>query len=488
MRRRDFLKNSAGMVGAIGLTSFEIEFCGFLRKAIAEDRGLKRNLMFAFNSMHDAGKGESDEYTTVANLFRIMREHGVPDGSWVTAIGVRTGNEDEAFSSPGELGFLWEVGSAWDGFVTNHKTGAATPLGLNDPIVVSQFCILDPKSAHRLDITDPSRKGEVLWTFHTDNTTVPVINMGAHNVYSGRDDGLSKFLFKAAVRANKSGRISRGTEKKLKAWLPALEDSNIWSNFRRTFAGGALKEEWLRYIKEKGWHAAGIVLKGSFMNVNQTYVSEWNKKHPKESAIKFFKGEHGPLKTQYGVELQLTMNRDTRDWVKVGTLWNSEATDVEEEVAHWKEFTDSYGHDFHIHGFTKERDEGGHTLFCQYGGGPLEVYLFPIQLNAGGGAYAFNNDLSFELDTITKDDRGLGLTVVNSGENFERNVEVTLSGGLFRSREKIWIELLGPRQKRRINFSSKLAKAHDTRRKVTLDSGGRFIEGGENRTNNVLIV
>ena len=460
------------------------------------NRPFNKNLFMAFNPISNPEKGESDEFTTMRNLERILAEMNVPEGSHIIGIGARSGLPHAPYAMPGEMGYFWKYGSDWDGKITSPKDSSPLPFGKDDPVTVTQVGILDPQTAHRLTFDDANERGKVLWSLENDATTYPVIKRGFHNMFSVHDGGMIESIYEAGQAERKLGPAwaTETWRKRLSAFIPDLNENQVWENFKASFPSGLLHERCHAYIKEQGWQGAAVVLKGKMANVAQFHLLEWNRLSPNDPEIEFGKGIHlGPLKVRLGREVRPFMNAGESSWTMVGFIWDM-AAPSQPAMSQWQDASDIFGNDFHIHGFRDDGAAGGHTLFSMLGQGELSVDLYPINFIEGAGAYCLNNDLEVMTSSLRQLSDGLQVKVRNNGEMFARNVRVDLhilaKIGIAIDRkegtESVVIPMLQPRQEMTLTFAGKNGLQTDRLRQVSIDPDANFKEGNGGRGNNVL--
>lgn len=460
------------------------------------NRPFSKNLYIAFNPINNPEKGESDEYTTMRNLERILGEMKVPQGSHIIGIGARSGVPGAPYAMPGEMGYFWKYGSEWDGKITSPADATPLPFGLDDPITVTQVGILDPESAHRITFDDASERGKVLWSLENDETTYPVVKRGFHNMFSIRDGGMIETIYEAGQAAQKQGPswATNVWRKKLTVHIPDLAEDVVWENFKATFPRGLLHERCHTYVKEQGWQGAAVVLKGKVSNVAQFHLMEWNRHSPNDPELEFGKGIHlGPLKVRLGREVRPFINKGETDWTMVGFIWDMAASS-QPMMSHWQDASDIFGNDFHIHGFRDDGVAGGHSLFAMLGAGEVSIDLYPLNFMEDAGAYCLNNDLEVISTSLAQFSEGLQIKIRNNGEMFARNVRVDLNIlnnlGIMVDRnegvETVVIPELQPRQEMMVSFTGKNGKNADRLRQVVIDPEGNFKEGNSGRGNNAL--
>jgi len=489
--RRSFLGMTAAASTAMLVPSWIKAFAaGTVQIATpSPEAGFAENLYWAFLPILSPEHGESDEFTTIANIERLLTEHGVPVGTTVIGIGARSGTVDDVYGAPGEMGYVWTFGEPWQGHVTNVKDASPVPLGKDDPIIVTQVGVLAEDTAHRFEIDDPSLAGSVLWTFYEDETVQTVLHRGLHNSFSDVDGGATETLFHyaQAARSYPDDWANAKARRRLAAYFPNLWDDAVWENFQATFGMDILHQQWLPYIRQQGWQGAAVVLRGSFMNVNQFHLREWNAKSPQDPEWELFKGTHTLLKVRYGREVRPYVDPESAEWTKVGFIWDMARADATPSMEYWQHVSDIFGHPFHIHGFRDDGAHGGHTLCCALGAtGKLSVALYPLRFAAGESAVLFNNDLQVVAESLVGTADGLRVTCRNNGENFARNVRVDLQEMGGRDSESITLPLVGPRQDCVVEFKSALARSRTKDRAICVDVPGHFIEGGAGKKNNVL--
>jgi len=460
----------------------------------------KDNLFMAFNPIHNAEGGESDEFTTIENVQRLITEMQVPKGSWVIGIGARSGTASDPYGLPGEMAYLWKVGEPWNQVVTSIKDGSAVPLNVTDPLTVTQVGVLDPETAIKVDLSQADMAGALLWTLQNDETghqfdlpSGKKLHMGFHNSYSVFDNGLVETIFDAGQNAKTKGNnwSDDSWRKKLSRHIPDFKNDKIWERFVPSFPHGMLHEKCISILKENGWPAAAIVLEGNFRNVVQFHLQQWNRLTPKDPEVKFLQkdGKHfGLFKGKLGREVRPYITAPEAPWRMVGFIWDRDATNASPAMIHWRKAADLFGEDFHIHGFRKDGTAGGHTLFCTQGEGKITANLFPLRLQEGQNAHCFNNDLKFVENSVVWQGKNLEFTVQNDGENYARNVEV----GLRVDKDIVKVsrvDLVAPRGKATIRWENAMGLfKKQSRGDLVMDPRGRFLEGNAGTENNVLQV
>jgi hypothetical protein len=487
--RRKFLAGSAGF------SLLSLARPSKLVAAALKDRPLagvdgRQNLFMAFNNIRNPEEGESDEFTTIRNIERVLAEVDVPRGSTVIGIGARTGSANDPYSAPGEMGYAWEYGTPFRASVTSIKDASATPLNVDDPIPVTQIAVLDESTAHRFEYDDPSRAGTALWNFYKDETTVEGVNLGMHNTFSDRDGGMLEAVFDQSQAAlkNPKGWATSDARKSLQKFMPRLREDKVWKNLAQSMGNPVLHSEWLPYIRQQGWQGAAVILRGSMMNVAQFHLQEWNRHSPADPKFKVGSGMHGPLKIQMGQEVRPFITPAEGAWTMVGFIWDLENKTSTPSMREYESFSDLFGQDYHIHGFQDNGSIGGHTHFSALGEGKLSVSLYPLKFEAGKTAFLFNNDLKFDWGSLKQSTGGLKIKVRNDGQNFVRNLAVQLAVvgtlGHLDSPQKLLIPKMAPGESIEIYFQGDAGRAGTVERELWLDRDGHFIEGGEGTRNN----
>jgi hypothetical protein len=495
LSRREFVKTvCCSALASLGALST------WTRRVFADGSGLKglsrlrvragENIFMAFNNIKDAEAGESDEFTSMRNIQKILSEMQVPQGTTVIGIGARTGSPEAPYALPGEMGYLWRTGDAWRGKVTSHIDARPVPLNLDDPIVVTQVGVLHESTAHHFELNSPEREGTVLWSLYNDDTGSPALGYGMHNLFDDVDGGLLSQIYKSSRKALKNPQ-SWATPKeraKLQRFMPNLKDDRVWSNFSQTLAKPVVHSEWLPYVRSQGWPGAAVVLRGSMENVTQFHLLEWVRKSPKEPEFEIGKGTHTLLKIRAGREARPFITVDDAEWTMVGFIWDLGSEMSSPSMPTYQNFSDIFGQDFHIHGFRDDGKVGGHTLCALLGSGKLSVSLYPLTFDENESAFLFNNDLRIVKDSIAQFDGGLVVRVANVGRNFVRNVSVQLSKrrllGSLGAAENLVIPLLRPGEEKLVRFTGKTARDRQARRCLWIDRNGHFIEGEEAEKNN----
>lgn len=443
------------------------------------------NFFYAFNHIRDAETGESDEFVTIDHIERMLTMRGIQPGTTVIGIGARSGTANDPYGQPGEMGYRWTLGTQWNGVVTSTVDASPVALNRDDPITVTQIGVLDESTAHRFILDGRNAVGSVLWSLYEDDTMRPVIHRGFHNTFSDIDGGMVDALY-GITRKAKAGIAPGAMERiRLKNYIPALADDLIWEHFRSTLGQPLIDKQWHAYIREQGWQGAAIVLRGTFANVAQFHLREWNNLTPQDPDFKLGVGIHGPLRIQYGREVRPFMDNETAEWTMVGFLWDEQATGTALPMPEFSKAIDIFGQDFHIHGFRDDGKHGGHTLFSMLGEGPLEVSLYPLSFAAGQAAL-YNTDLELLAETAQQDGGVFSVSVRNHGETYVRNLGARLAAGLLV--EDAYIGLIAPGETARFVFVGPVAQRADRPRIVKLDYERRLLEGGAGRANNEIRV
>jgi len=452
------------------------------------------NLFLTFNNIKDPEGGESDEFTSIRRVQALLAELGISDGTTVIGIGARTGSPSRPYATPGEMGYLWKMGEPWTGKVTSHIDASPVPLLLDDPIVVTQVGVLHESTAHHFEINDPSLEGSVLWTLYHDDTGSPTLGVGMHNLFSDVDGGLLEDLYDAsrAALSHPNSWMTDRVRNRLITHIPDLRNNRVWDNFSSTLSNPFIHSRWLPYVRRQGWKGAAIVLRGSMENVTQFHLKEWVRKSPAEPEFEIGKGTHTSLKIKAGREARPFITHDDKTWTMVGFIWDLEASNRSTSMKTYRDFSDIFGQDFHIHGFSQDGTVGGHTLCALLGAGKLSVSLYPLTFERNATAFLFNNDLKIVPSSVAQSSAGLTVQITNSGENFARNVSVRLDRrafpGVHVDPEDVVVPLMRPGQTVRVQFRGAAARRAGTRRRIRLDRDGHFLEGGSDKANNVVEV
>lgn len=450
----------------------------------------KKNIFMAFNNIKDPENGESDEYSTIRQLHKILEELKVPPGASVIGIGARSGTPEDVFGAPGEMGYLWRVGTSWDGVVTDHRDASGVPLGLDDPMVVTQVGVLHESTAHHLEYNDASQEGRVLWTFYNDETGKPELGLGMHNIFEDVDGGLLDAIYKTSREALKKPNswASSRVRKKLAHFIPDLNKDAVWNNFADSLASPHVHSQWMDYVRKEKWQGAAIVLKGSMANIAQFHLREWVRKSPSEPEFEIGRGTHTALRVRTGREVRPFITTGEDQWTMVGFLYDLDNKTSVPAMKEYRDFADIFGQDFHIHGFKNNNSVGGHTLFAMMGQGPLSVSLYPLEFFNGKSAFLFNNDLIAVKRSLQVTDNEVSVLVQNEGENFVRNIAVTLTvrdpRGLQINPEHVTIPFMNPGEVKRVTFRGSTARNSFARRRITVDRKANLFEGGEGKKNN----
>jgi hypothetical protein len=490
--RREFLQGSAGaLLSAYGLSGARFAWGappkGFATTGATDFSRFslnERNLFFAFNAIGEAEGGESDEFTTIENIERILAELRAPAGTRIIGIGARTGTESNVYGLPGEIGYTWKLGDPWNAKTTSAADGSALPLGKRDPLPVTQVAVLREETARPLEIPAGDLEDRVLWAFQHDDTFRQLYQHGFHNLFADLDDGRVDLLYRAAREAGKRGPgwATDDWKRDLRRVLPRLADEERWARFLEWFPGGFLRERALSEIRREGWEGAAVVLEGRFSNVVQFHLREWVRKTPKEPTFQLRKGTHvPPLNVKVGREVRPYLTAEPADWTMVGFLWDRKNRKSYPSISRWAQAVDLFGEDFHLHGFRNDGTAGGHTLFCT-GAGPLKVTLYPLSFVEGKSALVLDNDLAFLPETLRREGDQVVVSLRNDGENFSRNVKVALTAkGKVRQSQSL--PVLRPRERREVSFRWEDGLK---RPELVIDREGRFLEGGEGTRNNRL--
>jgi hypothetical protein len=498
INRRDFLKN-LGMTYLFGLLG-SLPF--FRRVANASSQGIAKltrfrtrigqNIFMAFNNIKNPEDGESDEFTTIRSVQEVLKRMEVPTGTSVIGIGARTGGPNAPYASPGEMGYLWKVGDEWNAKVTHHVDASPVPLHLDDPIIVSQVGVLYESTAHHFEINDPSLEGSVLWTLYNDDTGSKTLDVGMHNLFSDVDGGLLEQIYKSSQKATEKpeGWASSRDRSQLQKFMPRLSNDRVWNNFSATLGKTFVHTRWREYVREQRWPGAAVVLKGSMQNVTQFHLREWVRKSPQEPEFEIGKGTHTFLKIKAGREARPFITKEEGAWTMVGFIWDLDSQRSNPAMNVYRDFSDIFGQDFHIHGFKNDGSVGGHTLCALLGSGKLSVSLYPLSFDKNESAFLFNNDLKWVPDSVVQSSAGLSAIVHNDGENWVRNVSLQLSRknglGSYVDTEKQVLSLLKPGERRRVQFKGKAATIANAKRRLWVDREGHFLEGGSGAQNNRL--
>jgi hypothetical protein len=442
------------------------------------------NIFLAWNDIHGPENGESDEYTTIENIVRMVRDWGIPNGRRLIGIGARSGTPDATFEMPGEMGYSWLLGSPWEGLISNPTGGPALGLGMSDPIPVTQVGILDDHTAHRFTLDGSSMAGQVLWSFYNDDTFNERTHKGFRNLFSDVDAGLADTLFQAAnlAKASPGNWATNAWRQKLARFMPNLASDEYWRAFVATLHSSILERDWLPYIRSQNWQGAAVVLRGSMMNVGQFYFKEWNRRAPSEPNFKVGAGMHGPLHMQYGREMVPVMRNEDSDWSMVGFIFDTERNP---DLVKWRRASDIFGQPYHIHGFRADGKHGGHTLMSTMGTGNLELSLYPLNFTSGESSYFFDADLRVVTSSLEQLSTSLSIQIENVGANFARNVTVKLENILTNRKEEVVIPMMRGGERATARFTGTIAKDQSARRRVTADPRHNFIETTAAQRNNV---
>ncbi len=486
--RRRFLASSAGASLLSFFNPTRLLADALKAKPFAKVDG-RQNLFMAFNNIHNPESGESDEFTTMHNLERVLGEMDVPRGRTVIGIGARTGFANSPYSAPGEMGYRWEYGTPFEGVVTHIKDASATPLGKDDPIMVTQVAVLDESTAHHFEYNDPAQAGKALWTFYNDNTGE--LGKGMHNLFSDMDGGMLETVYnksQAALR-DPNGWGTSSARNALQKFMPRLGEDKVWNNLSKTLGNTLIHSEWLPYIRKQGWPGAAIVLRGSMMNVAQFHIQEWNFRAANDGhRIQIGKGKHGPFHIQFGQEVRPFITPAAGTWTMVGFLWDLQSGSSTPSMKDYSVFSDLFGQDYHIHGFQDNGSVGGHTHFSMLSEKKLTVSLYPLSFQGGQTGFLFNNDLRFDKSKALQSSSSFSINVVNDGQNFLRNVNVQIATvGLFEALgniERIVIPKMAPGESVRVTFKGAAATSTTEQRDLWIDRNGAFIEGGAGTGNN----
>ncbi len=464
------------------------------------------NEILIFNPNREIGAGgETQEFSTIENVKRVLRERGIQPHEIVLAVGDRSGRAGDPLGYPGEVivhGAWGEDGDGLQLVSEEPASGRTAPLREDDVILFTIVMRLDPATGIELPVyDDPSRAGTVLWSFHRDESAVRIgpLRFGFFNVFSDVDGGLTEDFFKAAEAAREAPGIWATEEwrSRLAAHVPPLEDDRIWKNLSQSMHEGLLFGEWIPELRRRGHAGAAVVMRGSAMNVNTFRVKKINRTKPSDPRIKF-KLDGGTPRFELPQEAGLDAEHDPARWTFVGLI-----TDFENEAAFrpsletWKHGSEAFGSGFHIHGYRQDGRKTGHVLTAMLGPEKLQVVLYPLDFSKPEKAMVHNNDL--RLAAVTKlSDGSVRAVVENLGENFARDVGVAYrvrtrnarGSGTRVHEERVAIPLLGPREARTVEIVSPDGSRNGSVRSATVivDPGGDFLEGGQGRENNVLDV
>ncbi len=445
------------------------------------------NLYLLFNSVPQGESGESDEFTTAANLRRLLGELRVPWGATVIALGTRSGTPADPYGLPGEMALHWREGSPWTGVVTDPTDASPVAWGEDDPCPFLMVGVLDDATAHRFRIF--GQEGACLWNFYRDDTVRPLLGVGFHNAFSDRDGRLAETLYRSArgARRDPAGWATAGERDRLAGFLPLLRDDAVWDRFRSTWAVPLVKSSLLRYVRDRGWHGAAVVMRGAFESVVAFHQQAWNHRLPGEGDYELFTGGGGPLGFRYRSEYRSFAEPESAAWTMMGFLWNTEAQGAVPDVGRWMDDSDIFGHPFHVHGFRDDGSRLGHVLSACVGRGPIEIALYPLRFEQGNGAHAFDNDLRLLPETLRQTATELSVVLENDGESFARRVAVRLSDFFGVRKETVELPIVGPRERVRLRFTSSIGRdARAGYRDLRADHRKAFLEGGDGKANNRL--
>jgi hypothetical protein len=485
LSRRRFIRNASAIpVVGLGVSGLSLGSRSSAALAGLEYRG--ENLYLAFNAIREVEAGESDEYTTIANIERILTELGVPSGTQIIGIGARSGTASDPFGKPGEMGYLWEFGSPWRGGVTSTVDASFVPLAKDDPIIVTQVGVLTPSSGHHFRYDNPDLRGSVLWTLFEDETVRPAYQIGFHNAFKDLDGGLTETIYHCSRAALKNpANWARPRDRaKLEKFMPDLRDDKVWSCFSQTLGEPFLIKHWQKYIKEQGWDGAGVVIQGEMANVLQFHLREWNQKSPNEPSFEIGQGTHPPLNIRHGREIRQFITKEPSHWSMVGFIWNMESSQASPPMHEWMRFSDLFGQPFHIHGFRSDGLIGGHTLMPLLSAGVLTVSLYPLSFKENETAFRLNNDLLMRRETLLVTEDLVQVDVQNHGDNFARNVVCSLRDRRGRG-QSITLNVLNPHEIRNLRFARPERSGTYV---LSIDSPKNFFEGGEGRKNNEFLI